>query len=81
MVEPLIDSGRHVVLKIHDNGRGILMPDGGSPSPGVGILSMRARLRKFGGDLRIVSSQSGTTVAAKLPAGSVTTKTFGPADF
>jgi signal transduction histidine kinase len=37
------------------------------PSPGVGILSMRARLREFGGDLAFVSSPGGTTLVAKLP--------------
>jgi signal transduction histidine kinase len=64
----LAHHGKHVTLKIHDNGCGMGAAKG--TAPGVGILGMRARLEKFGGDLRIISSQSGTTVAAKLPVGS-----------
>jgi signal transduction histidine kinase len=64
----LLRRGKHVILTIRDDGRGIGTLDGGvAPNPGVGILSMRARLRKFGGDLRIVSGPDGTTIVAKLP--------------
>jgi signal transduction histidine kinase len=59
--------GRSVVLKVHDDGHGMAAPEGAPPNPGVGILGMRARLRKFGGDLLIVSGRDGTTVTAKLP--------------
>lgn len=59
---------RRTVLKVRDNGRGMPAPEGAAPAPGVGILSMRARLRQFGGDLCIVSGPDGTTVTAKLPA-------------
>jgi signal transduction histidine kinase len=56
------------VLEVRDNGCGMRMPEGASPTAGVGILGMRARLRRFGGDLRIVSGHDGTSVTARLPA-------------
>jgi signal transduction histidine kinase len=35
--------------------------------PGVGILGMKERVRRFGGTLEFLSSSDGTTVQAKLP--------------
>jgi signal transduction histidine kinase len=58
--------GRGVVLSVRDNGEGVAAPEGVTPSPGVGLLSMRARLRRFGGDLGFVSGSGGTTLTAKL---------------
>jgi PAS domain S-box-containing protein len=61
------------VLQIQDFGRG--MPkafessDFGSPIAGVGILSMRERLRHIGGRLEIQSSPQGTTLTATVPVG------------
>ena len=62
----------NVVVHIRDNGRG--MPGAGSPEQsadwtfaGVGILSMRERLRQNGGDLGITSSRQGTTIIATVP--------------
>lgn len=64
----LLCRARRTVLKVRDNGRGMPAPEGVAPTPGVGILSMRARMRQFGGDLIIVSGEDGTTITAKLPA-------------
>ena len=61
-----------VVLQIRDRGRGI----SGAPRPeqpyegtfvGVGIPSMRERLRQNGGQLEIVSTDQGTTLIATVP--------------
>jgi signal transduction histidine kinase len=35
--------------------------------PGVGILGMKERVRRFGGTLEFLSSSDGTTIQAKLP--------------
>jgi signal transduction histidine kinase len=64
----LVKLGRQVVLTVRDNGRGMLAAEGVAPNAGVGILGMRARLRKWGGDLRIVTGPEGTTLVAKLLA-------------
>jgi signal transduction histidine kinase len=60
-----------VVLKICDNGHGML---GAQPQPpndwayvGVGIPSMRERLRQNGGGLEILSNDQGTTIIATVP--------------
>jgi signal transduction histidine kinase len=60
--------GKSVFLKVRDDGCGMTAPEGVAPHPGVGLVSMRARLRKFGGDLRIVSGHDGTTLTARVPA-------------
>jgi signal transduction histidine kinase len=64
----LVKQGRQVVMTVRDNGRGMLAVEGAAPNAGVGILGMRARLRKWGGDLRIVTGPDGTTLVAKLMA-------------
>ena len=64
----LLRRSRLIILKVRDNGRGMPAPEGVAPTPGAGILGMRARLRRLGGELSIVSSQDGTTITAKLPA-------------
>ena len=60
-----------VILRIRDEGRGM---SGTRPHQrgdwafvGVGIPSMRERLRQNGGGLEIVSNQQGTTVIAAVP--------------
>jgi signal transduction histidine kinase len=62
----------HVVLQIRDDGRG--MPSVPSPENpgdwafgGVGIPSMRERLRQNGGSLEILSNHQGTTLIATVP--------------
>jgi PAS domain S-box-containing protein len=59
-----------VILKIRDNGHGML---GAQPQPpndwayvGVGIPSMRERLRQNGGGLEILSNDQGTTIIATV---------------
>jgi signal transduction histidine kinase len=60
----------HVVLQIKDSGRG--MHDGDErnrkePQAGVGISSIRERLRRWGGDLKIESSRDGAMLQAEVP--------------
>ena len=62
----------HVILQIRDAGRGMSRaqsPDQSSDwaFAGVGIPSMRERLRQNGGDLEILSSQQGTTIIGTVP--------------
>jgi Signal transduction histidine kinase len=63
-----IASGR-LVLRIRDNGHGVTGQGRaeGRIRLGVGIAGMRARLEQFGGDLRIRSGPSGTSVVAIVP--------------
>jgi signal transduction histidine kinase len=63
----LARGARHLTLSVRDDGYGMAVGQGVRPSPGVGILSMRARLREFGGDLAFISGPGGTTLVAKLP--------------
>jgi signal transduction histidine kinase len=55
-----------VLLRVSDNGKGIAdVTAGGEPQRlGVGIRGMRARLRQFGGELRIKTTSTGTTLVA-----------------
>ena len=62
----------HVILQIRDEGRG--MSRAQSPEQpgdwsfvGVGIPSMRERLRQNGGDLEILSNPQGTTIIGTVP--------------
>lgn len=60
-------------LEIQDHGHGMSPPPDGikatNHQSGVGITSMRERLRQVGGHLDIVTGKSGTTVVAVLPIG------------
>ena len=58
-----------VLLRVSDNGKGIAdATAGGEPQRfGVGIRGMRARLKQFGGELRIKTKSSGTTLIAVVP--------------
>jgi PAS domain S-box-containing protein len=60
--------GQNVVLEVRDQGRGLPVVDDKQTNPGVGIKSMQERLRPFGGNLEIKSTNTGTTVRAVLPA-------------
>jgi PAS domain S-box-containing protein len=59
-----------VTVEVQDEGKGMTpeelrrLRDGGS---GVGIRGMRERLHRFGGELQIESSSSGTQVRATIP--------------
>ena len=62
----------HVVLQIRDGGRGMSRAQSpGQPGDwafvGVGIPSMRERLRQNGGGLEILSNNKGTTIVATVP--------------
>lgn len=56
-----------VVLKISDEGRGLLPGEDGRIRYGVGLTSMQERLRPLGGTLSIESSPAGATVSVVLP--------------
>jgi signal transduction histidine kinase len=60
----LVHDADGVVLEIADQGRGMA---NGNTSAGVGIASMRERVRLLRGRLEIASSSSGTTIRAFLP--------------
>jgi signal transduction histidine kinase len=60
-----------VWLEVRDRGKGIspetqlsISEDG---SPGVGLRGMRERVLQLGGNLRVESDGSGTTIAAAFP--------------
>jgi two-component system NarL family sensor kinase len=63
-----IMSGR-LVVRIVDNGHGMIGParPDGPIRLGVGIAGMHARLKQFGGDLRIRTGRSGTRIVTMVP--------------
>jgi PAS domain S-box-containing protein len=70
----LVRVDRHtdqVILRIQDFGHGIASPSDEEPdaslTAGVGIASMRERLRHVGGQLEIQSNDQGTTLIAIVP--------------
>jgi PAS domain S-box-containing protein len=63
-----------VALEVTDHGSGIPPErlhrcNGNRAVPGVGIAGMRERVRQFGGQMEVRSSNQGTTVRVKLPTG------------
>ncbi len=61
-----LDSDGRAMLTIVDNGRGF---DPTVPSTGFGLVSMRERAQRLGGELTITSKPgSGTTVEVKIPS-------------
>jgi signal transduction histidine kinase len=54
-------------LTIEDRGKGFGSHDGQPVKVGVGVASMRERVRELGGELRINSTNSGTVLQAVLP--------------
>ena len=56
-----------VALSVEDNGRGLGSPDGQPHKPGVGLASMRERVRELGGEFRITSASNGTKIEAIVP--------------
>lgn len=67
----LSHEGRAVRLEITDQGRGMPTRDGagsdGACPPGVGIQTMRERVRQWAGEFAICSSGAGTIVSVALP--------------
>ena len=55
------------LLKIEDRGKGFGVGNLPSAKAGIGIASMRERVRELDGELRVSSGLSGTTVEAKVP--------------
>jgi signal transduction histidine kinase len=58
-----------VDAEISDKGRGIpsdQMREGKIVS-GVGLMGMEERMRQFGGSVKVVSSENGTVVVARIP--------------
>jgi len=58
--------GGCLVVRVRDNGRGMTVA-GGRHRMGVGIPGMQARLRQFGGDLKIRTGCKGTSLLAHVP--------------
>jgi two-component system NarL family sensor kinase len=59
-----------VCLEICDDGKGFAfaeIAEGRKNRPGVGILGMKERVRRFGGTIDFWSSEKGTRVRAQLP--------------
>ena len=62
-----------VVLEISDQGKGMPLSANTRYAAGVGLRSMRERIRPFGGILNIESSASGTKLKVVLPGSSCVT--------
>jgi PAS domain S-box-containing protein len=63
----LEETGQHLILRIHDNGRGISQDEIHS-AKSIGLLGMRERARLRGGDVHIQGAPGhGTTVTVRLP--------------
>jgi PAS domain S-box-containing protein len=60
----IIGSSDHLLLRVIDSGRGFEQAKDGQ---GLGLLSMRERLRLVGGKLTIRSSSQGTEISAQVP--------------
>lgn len=63
---------RHLVLSVSDDGHGmnaatLKKVQRGGAALGVGIAGMTERIRQLGGQLRVTSGRTGTTVTAILP--------------
>jgi two-component system NarL family sensor kinase len=58
-----------LVIRVRDDGRGMTAPDGSKSRlrMGVGIPGMHARLQQFGGDLKIRTGPTGTSLLAYVP--------------
>lgn len=56
-----------IILTVRDEGKGFAAETGAAVKVGVGIASMRERVRELGGELVIKSGVNGTTVRAVVP--------------
>lgn len=63
-VREVLRNGRWLCLRIEDDGHGLPA----APSPGMGLLGMRERVRALGGECRIsASADAGACVAVDIP--------------
>jgi len=67
----LSNSMGRLLLQIRDQGKGIstdrLPAVAGAGSAGVGLRGMRERVKGFGGELEIVSNETGTLIQVVIP--------------
>lgn len=63
----LANRGKEVTLQVMDNGHGFPALEPAMVTAGVGILGMRTRVTRFGGELSIDSRSDGTTLSVRLP--------------
>jgi len=70
----IIQDSQEITLEVSDEGHGIPPgtlnhSNGGSRRPGVGIVSMRERMKQLGGRLEVNSDEGGTVVRAVVSLG------------
>lgn len=61
------DQRKITTLRVRDNGTGFSKAQAGALSHGAGLAGMRARIRRFGGELHIDTDVKGTILTATLP--------------
>jgi signal transduction histidine kinase len=62
-----VEDGQHIELQVSDDGVGLTAADTATAGSGLGLASMRQRAEEVGGTLRVLTSESGTTIHALLP--------------
>ncbi len=55
------------MLKVADNGKGMVWPQPARQSSGLGLRNMQERIEQLGGTLRVLASDSGTVIEAQVP--------------
>jgi PAS domain S-box-containing protein len=65
----LDESEGEYVARIHDDGRGFAVTEIESPAGHLGLSTMREQAEMAGGSISIESTEAGTTVEARVPAG------------
>jgi signal transduction histidine kinase len=76
------NDSKNIILEVRDEGKGmsaVRLGEIQAGRTGLGIRGMRERLHQFGGTLTIESENSGTTIAATVPAPTLPTKPEDPA--
>jgi signal transduction histidine kinase len=63
----LTNRGSKVTVQVIDNGTGFSHGKNVMFAPGAGLMGMRARIKHFGGELHIRTSDAGTRLTATLP--------------
>jgi PAS domain S-box-containing protein len=63
----LSETHNDIIMRIHDNGKGITLEQATSPRA-FGIIGMRERANFYGGKIKVTGNKkSGTTVAVRIP--------------